>query len=181
VTFTADTVARAAPPAEPTAPVRPRRRPTARAVREALVFLAFVLPNVALIVLFTYRPLIQNIYYSTLDWTLGAPTARKIGLGNYREFFGSPEARSVLGTTAVFTVATVGLTLALGLLVAVGLNRKVRGAGFAPSSRPSSSPESASGSRGSSSSTPPSAPWARSCASSGSTARSGSTTRTSRW
>lgn len=90
-----------------------------------------MLPNVALIVLFTYRPLVQNIYYSTLDWTLGAPTARTIGLGNYREFFGSPEARSVLGTTAIFTVATVGLTLALGLLVAVGLNRKVRGAGFA--------------------------------------------------
>ncbi|HEY9252841.1 MAG TPA: sugar ABC transporter permease [Nocardioides sp.] len=88
-------------------------------------------PNVVLIAVFTYRPLFQNIYYSTLNWTLGSKFATPVGLGNYRDFFTSGEASKVLTTTAIFTVATVGLTLALGLGVALALNRKLPGAGFA--------------------------------------------------
>ncbi|SDK35277.1 carbohydrate ABC transporter membrane protein 1, CUT1 family [Nocardioides sp. YR527] len=110
---------------------RPRQALSGRRLREWLIFLAFVAPNVALIVVFTYRPLLQNIYYSTLNWTLGSKFATPVGLGNYRDFFTSGEAREVLTTTAIFTVATVGLTLALGLGVALALNRKLPGAGFA--------------------------------------------------
>ncbi|MFD7078278.1 carbohydrate ABC transporter permease [Nocardioides sp. NPDC057577] len=110
---------------------RPRQALSGRRIREWLIFLAFVAPNVALIVVFTYRPLFQNIYYSTLNWTLGSKFATPVGLGNYRDFFTSGEAREVLTTTAIFTVATVGLTLALGLGVALALNRKLPGAGFA--------------------------------------------------
>ncbi|OIJ27911.1 glycerol-3-phosphate ABC transporter permease [Nocardioides luteus] len=90
-----------------------------------------MLPNVALIAVFIYRPLFQNIYYSTLNWTLGSKFATPVGLGNYRDFFTSGEASKVLTTTGIFTVATVGLTLALGLGVALALNRKLPGAGFA--------------------------------------------------
>jgi sn-glycerol 3-phosphate transport system permease protein len=110
---------------------RPRQALSGRRVREWLTFLAFVLPNVALIAVFIYRPLFQNIYYSTLNWTLGSKFATPVGLGNYREFYASGEASKVLTTTAIFTVATVGLTLALGLGVALALNRKLPGAGFA--------------------------------------------------
>ncbi|MEI7054706.1 sugar ABC transporter permease [Nocardioides sp. CCNWLW239] len=110
---------------------RPRQALSGRRVREWLIFLAFVAPNVALIAVFTYRPLFQNIYYSTLNWTLGSKFATPVGLGNYRDFFTSGEAGKVLTTTAIFTVATVGLTLALGLGVALALNRRLPGAGFA--------------------------------------------------
>jgi sn-glycerol 3-phosphate transport system permease protein len=102
-----------------------------RRTREALVFLAFALPNLALIALFTYRPLFLNIYYSTLDWTLGSPTATQVGLGNYREFFSSPDSREVLWVTAIFTVATVLGTMVIGLLVALALNKRVPGITFA--------------------------------------------------
>ncbi|MDQ4112755.1 MAG: sugar ABC transporter permease [Actinomycetota bacterium] len=110
---------------------RPRQALSGRRLREWLIFVAFVAPNVALIAVFTYRPLFQNIYYSTLNWTLGSKFATPVGLGNYRDFFTSGEASKVLTTTAIFTVATVGLTLALGLGVALALNRKLPGAGFA--------------------------------------------------
>ncbi|WP_433201485.1 carbohydrate ABC transporter permease [Dactylosporangium sp. CS-047395] len=96
-----------------------------------MIFVALAAPNFALIVVFTYRPLFQNIYYSTLDWTLGSPRARAVGFDNYVNFFTSSEAGEVLLTTALFTVATVVLSMGLGLLVALGLNRKVRGAGLA--------------------------------------------------
>jgi len=115
----------------PTTRPRARRRWTPRRTKEALIFWAFVLPNLALIAVFTYRPLFTNMYYSTLDWELGSDFATKVGLDNYVEFFTGGEAGDVLLTTAIFTVATVGLSLALGLVVAVALNRKLPGAGVA--------------------------------------------------
>jgi sn-glycerol 3-phosphate transport system permease protein len=107
------------------------RRLSRRSRRDYLVFLAFATPNLLLIALFTYRPLLSNIYYSTLNWTLGAQVATPIGLGNYREFFSSPDTGRILTTTAIFTVATVGGSMALGLLVAVALNKRMPGVGFA--------------------------------------------------
>ena len=115
----------------PAEPLRRRRGPSRRSRRDYWVFLAFATPNLVLIALFTYRPLLSNIYYSTLNWTLGAQVATPVGLGNYREFFTSPDTKGVLVTTAVFTVATVGGSMALGLVVALALNKRVRGVGFA--------------------------------------------------
>ena len=120
-----------APVARGQAPRSRSRRFTRRSRRDYLVFLAFATPNLLLIALFTYRPLLSNIYYSTLNWTLGAPNATPVGLGNYKEFFTSPDTQGVLVTTAIFTVATVGGSMAIGLLVALALNKRVRGVGFA--------------------------------------------------
>ncbi|GAA5230514.1 sugar ABC transporter permease [Arthrobacter cryoconiti] len=112
---------------------RTKRHASARARREAWVFLALALPNIVLIAFFTYRPLLLNMYYSTLDWTLGSMDAVVVGLGNYVEFFTSGDAEEVLSITAIFTVATVGGALVLGLLVALVLNKKVPGATLARS------------------------------------------------
>ena len=87
--------------------------------QERLLFLALIAPNLILILLFVYRPLMMNVYYSTLDWTLGSPTARKVGFANYVEFFSSHEAADVLRTTAIFTVGTVGGAMALGLALSL--------------------------------------------------------------
>ncbi|MGT2461555.1 carbohydrate ABC transporter permease [Sinomonas atrocyanea] len=117
----------------PSHPERRRRRFSGRSRRDFFVFLAFALPNLVLIAVFTYRPLFANLQYSFLDWTLGSKTARNIGFENYATFFGSDDAPRVLGTTAIFTVLTVGLSMVLGLLVALALNAKVRGTTFARS------------------------------------------------
>lgn len=109
------------------------KRWSGRSRRDFLVFLALALPNLLLIAVFTYLPLINNIYYSTLNWTLGSASATVVGLENYVTFFTSTDAPRVLGTTAVFTVATVGGSMLLGLLVALALNAKVRGTTFARS------------------------------------------------
>lgn len=110
-----------------------RRRRSARNRRDFFVFLALALPNLALIAVFTYLPLINNVYYSTLNWTLGSASATVVGLQNYVTFFTSPDATKVLGTTAVFTLATVGGSMVLGLLVALALNTGARGTTFARS------------------------------------------------
>ncbi|MDA8439320.1 MAG: sugar ABC transporter permease [Propionibacterium sp.] len=116
-----------APLAAPTVATRPRPRVSRRTLREWTLFGLLAFPNIALILMFVYRPLMTNIYYSTLDWTLGSPTARVIGLANYREFFTGPDAATVLRATGVFTVATVGGSMLLGLLFATVLNRRLVG------------------------------------------------------
>ena len=110
-----------------------RGRWSGRTRRDFFVFLALALPNLALIAVFTYLPLINNMYYSTLDWTLGSTSATVVGLDNYVNFFTSSDAPQVLGTTLIFTVVTVGGSMVLGLLVALALNAKVRGTTFARS------------------------------------------------
>lgn len=108
-------------------PPQRRRRMSRRARRDALVFLAFAAPNLVLIAMFTYRPLILNIQYSMLDWTLGSRTATFIGLGNYVEFFTSEEGLTSLRITAIFTLVTVGGAMVLGLLIALALNIDIPG------------------------------------------------------
>ncbi|MEJ3656398.1 sugar ABC transporter permease [Actinomycetes bacterium KLBMP 9759] len=108
-----------------------RRRFGQRERHDFVVFLALAAPNIVLIVAFTYRPVLNNIYFSTLDWTLGAATAVQVGFGNYVEFFTSSDVTEVVTVTAVFTAATVGGSMALGLVVALALHRTMRGSGFA--------------------------------------------------
>ena len=110
-----------------------RNRWSRRKRGDFFVFLALALPNLLLIAVFTYVPLFNNLYYSTLNWTLGSASAAVVGLDNYVTFFTSADAGRVLGTTAVFTAATVGGSMVLGLLVALALNSKVRGTTFARS------------------------------------------------
>ncbi|HEY0217222.1 MAG TPA: sugar ABC transporter permease [Cellulomonas sp.] len=106
--------------------MRSRRR------RSALLwFLLLAGPNLVLLLVFVYRPLIQSFYLSTLQWNLGSPVARQIGLGNYVELFTAPSTGTIVTTTVVFTVVTVGGALLLGLGLAVLLNQKLRGRGFA--------------------------------------------------
>ncbi|MEV1293464.1 sugar ABC transporter permease [Pseudonocardia sp. NPDC049635] len=112
-------------------PGRRRRRFTARDRHDFWVFLALVLPNVALIIVFAYRPVIENLRYSMLDWTLGSPSASWAGIDNYVRFFTSPASWGILWTTLVFTVVTVGGSMVLGLLIALALNRRVPGTGIA--------------------------------------------------
>src|SRR5689334_12135660 len=120
-------------PVAKTEPDQPRRRWSGRSRKDFVVFLAMALPNLLLIGTFTYWPLINNIYYSTLDWTLGSASATVVGLQNYVTFFTSEDAGKVLGTTAIFTLVTVGGSMVLGLLVALALNSRVRGTTFARS------------------------------------------------
>lgn len=123
-----------APPPAAAPPRAPRHRGALQQRRRRSALLWFLLlagPNVALLLVFVYRPLIQSFYLSTLQWNLGSPVARSIGLGNYVELFTSRNFTQVVTTTVVFTIATVGGAMLLGLGLAVLLNQKLRGRGFA--------------------------------------------------
>ncbi|HEY0187124.1 MAG TPA: sugar ABC transporter permease [Cellulomonas sp.] len=94
-------------------------------------FLLLAGPNVVLLLVFVYRPLLQSFYLSTLQWNLGSPSARSVGLGNYVEWFTASSTGQVVLTTVVFTVATVGGALVGGLGLALLLDQRLRWRGFA--------------------------------------------------
>jgi len=93
-------------------------------------FLLLAGPNVALLILFVYKPLVQNLQYSLLHWNLGSDTATFIGLKNYANYFSDPKTPTVLLTTLIFAVVTLGGCMALGLGLARLLDRQLKGRTF---------------------------------------------------
>lgn len=102
------------------------------------LFLVLVLPNLALLTLFVYRPLIDNIRLSFFDWNISDPVATFVGFDNYREWWSRDDSWKVVGNTVIFTVVAVVGSMVLGLALALLLDRKlfgrnvVRSAIFAP-------------------------------------------------
>ncbi|WP_235950334.1 carbohydrate ABC transporter permease [Phycicoccus flavus] len=126
-TTTPDTAAAGGARTGPPAPVGPApRRSSGRAWEWSLAALLLA-PNLVLLVVFTYRPLVDNIRLSFTDWNISAPIANPIGVANYVEWFTRPDTRTVLFNTLVFTVATVGISMALGLALALLLDQRLRG------------------------------------------------------
>lgn len=103
----------------------------ARRTRNRLWFLAFAGPNLLLILTFIYYPLFANVYYSMLDWRLGATTAEFIGLDNYVRLFTSNDGVEMWRVTIIFTVTTVIASMTIGMLLALALNRNLPGKTFA--------------------------------------------------
>lgn len=91
---------------------------------------ALILPNMILLIMFTYRPLLDNIRISFHDWNISSPTMTFVGFDNYIEWFTDPTSWEIAGNTVIFTVAAVVGSMALGLALALLLDQKLRGRNF---------------------------------------------------
>lgn len=87
----------------------------------------FVAPNLLLLLLFTYKPMVESVRLSLYDWDLISPTKTWVGLDNYREYFSDATSRYIIRNTLVFTVASVAGSMAAGLAMALLLNNDRRG------------------------------------------------------
>lgn len=94
--------------------------------REWVTFTLFVAPNLILLAIFAYWPLVQNVALSFTDWDMISPTKDFVGLENWVSVLSSGEFWHIALNTATFTLGSVGLTLVLGLLLALLLNEKLR-------------------------------------------------------
>jgi multiple sugar transport system permease protein/sn-glycerol 3-phosphate transport system permease protein len=101
---------------------RPR---SAREWRDWLTFAAFVAPNLILLAIFSYWPLLQNVWLSFTEWDM-MPDKRFVGLDNWVSVLGSGRFWQTALNTATFTIGSVGFTLLLGLGLALLLNQKLR-------------------------------------------------------
>lgn len=110
-----------------------RKRSAGSRRREALLALALLAPNLLLLGIFTYRPLVDNIRLSFYAWNISSPTAQFIGLDNYVEWFTREDTRTILGNTLIFTLCAVVGSMVLGLGLAMLLDQKLMGRNFARS------------------------------------------------
>ena len=83
------------------------------------------LPAIGLLVAFHFVPVGFGSYYAFTNWN-GISHARWIGLQNFREIFHDPGARGALWHTLELTICFVVAVNALGLTLALGLNRTVK-------------------------------------------------------
>lgn len=110
------------------APGRPARRPFWSASRrDALTGYLFVTPQLVGVALFVLLPVGLAIWYSLNDWNIFSGQLDFVGGDNYAALLADPQLPSVLGATAIFSIGVVVLNIALGLLLAVMLNRRFRG------------------------------------------------------
>jgi trehalose/maltose transport system permease protein len=97
-------------------------------VRSAWLFLV---PMIVALLLVAAWPLIRTIVFSFTDANLSNLSAWKfIGLANYQYLFEDPLWWKVVGNTLFFTVVSVALETALGMIIALTLNAHMPGRGL---------------------------------------------------
>lgn len=92
-----------------------------------------LLPALIFTVLITQIPFVMSIWYSLTNWKIVPPSPREfIGLENYTRLFSSSERffREAAVITVIMTVSAVLISLLLGTVFAVLLDRKFFGQGF---------------------------------------------------
>jgi sorbitol/mannitol transport system permease protein len=92
-----------------------------------------LLPALIFTVLITQIPFVMSIWYSLTSWKVVPPTPRKfIWFKNFTRLFSSNERffREAAWVTAIMTVSAVLVSLVLGTLFAILLDRKFFGQGF---------------------------------------------------
>ncbi|BDB42322.1 MULTISPECIES: carbohydrate ABC transporter permease [Mycobacterium] len=108
--------------------VRSTKRTAPR--RRAWAGRLFVAPNLAGVIVFMLFPLGFSLYMSVQRWDMFTP-AKFVGGANFRQLFTSdPLFVIAVRNTVIYTLGTVLPTVAISLVVAGLLNRKIKGIGI---------------------------------------------------
>jgi multiple sugar transport system permease protein len=105
----------------------PRRGPVTRLLEdERWLATLLLLPTVVLLGLFIAYPFVKGIMLSVTDTRVGVP-GHFVGLKNFEDVWNDSIFRVAVWNTCLYTVVTTVFKLALGLWLAVLLNRNFRG------------------------------------------------------
>ncbi|MFF1881896.1 carbohydrate ABC transporter permease [Pseudarthrobacter sp. NPDC058196] len=124
--MTTKTITPAVAPGPAPAPGRGNRK---QARRNTLIGWTFILPNFLGFLAFTLIPVLAAFALSFMEWSsFSAP--KWVGLANFQRMLASDSFWVALRNTVVYAIGHVPLTMALALLLAMLLNRKLKGIGF---------------------------------------------------
>lgn len=91
----------------------------------------FLLPSVFFFAVFSYWPLLQNLYLSFFSWNMVSPNMTFVGIENYTAVLGSEELIKILANTVVFVAIMLVLNFVLPYLFSFVLGHLIeRGKGF---------------------------------------------------
>jgi multiple sugar transport system permease protein len=94
--------------------------------RTTLTAYSFILPNFIGFLIFTFIPIVISIGLSFMEWDTANP-AKFVGLKNFKRLLSDETFRISFGNTIYYTLATVPLTLVCALLLAILLNKGIKG------------------------------------------------------
>jgi sn-glycerol 3-phosphate transport system permease protein len=89
-----------------------------------------LLPSVVLFATFTHVPVVVTIYDSLFSTPRPRRPSRFVGLQNYQDLAADPLFWKVLWNNTIYALATIPLSVALALSMALFVNGKVAGRGF---------------------------------------------------
>jgi multiple sugar transport system permease protein len=107
--------------------VKGRRRRLRRRLRRGLAFYGFISPWLIGTAALTLVPVGYAVYLSFTDWNGMTPFKPWVGLANYQEVLTSGDTLSTLSKTMVLAAVVVPATIVGSLLLALLLNRRMRG------------------------------------------------------
>lgn len=91
----------------------------------------FLLPSIFFFAVFSYWPLLQNLYLSFFSWNMVSPNMTFVGIENYTAVLGSEELIKILANTVVFVLIMLVLNFVLPYLFSFVLGHLIeRGKGF---------------------------------------------------
>lgn len=90
----------------------------------------FMAPGLLILGVFVAYPMSQALYLSFTEYDILQP-ARWVGLANYQRLLDDPQFANALGNTLYYAAVTTPVSIALALLFAVMLNRRMILRGFA--------------------------------------------------
>ncbi len=93
--------------------------------RQTYGYLLITIPAIGLFFFFHTYPALQGIFYSLTNWN-GFGPFQFIGLQNYIDLFQDPQVLHSYLFTFQFTIVTAVIVNVLSLLIAVGLNSKIK-------------------------------------------------------
>ncbi|MEA3336698.1 MAG: sugar ABC transporter permease [Chloroflexota bacterium] len=95
-----------------------------------LVALSYLAPSLLVFAVFVFFPLAFSGYLSLTKWDMISPNRQFTALGNYRRLLDDPLFWKVLKNTTIFSVTVVLASMAIGLALAIILDRNLRGRAF---------------------------------------------------
>ncbi|MGM7698918.1 carbohydrate ABC transporter permease [Microbacterium sp. A84] len=97
--------------------------------RRTITALLFLAPALIVLGVFVIWPVLRSTWVSLTDDT-GFGNAEFIGLDNFVAVFSDPRFGNALLNTVIYTLGTAPASIALALLLAITLNRRLPGRGF---------------------------------------------------
>lgn len=101
-----------------------------RARRNFLTGWALLAPAMTIMLVFTIYPVFRTLYLSMTKYKMGMDAPEFIAFGNFARLVGQATFWKVMRNTAIFALMTVLPSMALGLGLALLVNRKGRQIGF---------------------------------------------------
>lgn len=86
----------------------------------------FALPAMLLFAFVVLVPSVRGVYYAFTDWDGLDPDFSFVGLDNFADMLGDPDAKQAIWHTLLIAVAITVIQNAVGLLLALGVNSAIR-------------------------------------------------------